>query len=231
MPALTNAERQARHRARNATLGLESQELQRAILAALVDLGRKVDNLAQAVDKLTKTSRNGPERDVTGRGRPRARVGDGASPPTGGGRPPSSNGVPADLEGRVLEAMTGHGANSAGAIRDALTAQDVLVSAPVLAEVLVHLQDAHRVIREPGEGARPDRWRAVDGAMEALAQVTAPAVRVSPAPETSVLCSDYRAHAASHAWDPDLGRFRCSECQPFVLVNPGEEVRTHAPSP
>lgn len=219
----TAAARQARRRARIAAQADHQGDTLQALVVAVRDLGRKVDNLAQAVGKRDVTA---AQRDVTVRGRGRARTGTGVAPaPTGpGGHLPVTVSRVTDQEelaASVLAALSGHGANAVGAIRDALG--EARVPLGDVAAALVQLQSHGLVLREEGDQAvqRPDRWRAVDGALarlDSLDSIVAPRLQVTPTLDLHVTCQDYQAHHASHAWDAALGAFRCATCSPMAAM-------------
>lgn len=209
----TAATRQARRRARAQAQGQRDQATLGAVLAAVLELSRKVDNLAASVDNrdVTRpgvTSRGQGARSRAGGTRPQAPTGPVGPVTVTPSRPDG------ELGGAVLAALQGNGANSAGAIRDYLGHGGLEVPVGQVATALVQLQGQALVIREPGARPQePDRWRAVPGALAAL-ELDAHLLEVRPAPEVHVTCNAYQDHQADHRWDAALGTFVCARCHP-----------------
>lgn len=221
----TAAARQARRRARRQAQDAQAQVTLGHVLAAVLELSTKVDNLAQTVGKRDVTPRR---RDVTPEGA-RARAG-GTRPqaPTGpvGPLAVTPSRPPGELAADVLAALQGHGANSTGAIRDALGHQGLEVPVTEVATALVQLLGAGHVIREPGATtAQPDTWRAIPGALRSLELEAVPVLDVKPTPDLHVTCQDYRAHHRDHAWDDTFQAFVCRRCHdPAPSAGPPQAV-------
>lgn len=225
--ALSNAERQARHRVRITAQAAQAQGDTRAILEALEGLTRAVATLSSEVHALRgKAGQNGgkPAPAVTSRGQKvtsqtvtgeaaRAYAWDGAPAPYGGQGAPSH--VTENDTHRVLVALTAKA--SAGGLRDALGAMGHDLPLATVTAALVVLQDRGEVRRIVGEGPRPDQWEAIpqDPALADLRD--APIHRPGPDPLVTahVDCQAYQAHSTlGHRWDPDQGVFRCYVCHP-----------------
>jgi hypothetical protein len=222
---VTNAERQARHRARQATARAQAQAEGATILAGLATLTRAVEALAGEVHAMRTAggyrveSGGKASRSVTSRGPNRAeslRNGESAGarawenappPPTGVGGGAGRN----DDDGHtVLVALTRPG--SAGSVRDALGAIGRDLSLDRITTALVALQGRGLVTRTPGEGPAPDVWAAVPEAPEAMAQ---PLHLEAPGPPMTIDCQAYSAHSTlGHRWDPVASAFRCYVCHP-----------------
>lgn len=228
----TASARQARRRARRQLQAERDEATQARILAAVLELSTRVDNLDRKVDNLARgrdvTTR---PRDVTPGGRGRVARGEtGGLPPTGvvGPHRVTPSHPDEDVAAAILAALQGAGSNSAGAIRDALGHGGLELPLGRVTAALVQLQAERHVIREAGRDAHhPDTWVAVPGALTLL-ELEAPRLEVRPAPDLHVTCQDYQAHHADHAWDAALGAFVCARCHASTAPAPDRRTVTHA---
>jgi hypothetical protein len=225
---VSNAERQARHRARQAQARAQGQADGASILAAVATLTRAVEALAGEVHAMRTAggyradSGGKALRGVTSRGPNRAeslRNGEAAGaraweyappPPTGVGGGAGSNDDDAHT---VLVSLIRPG--SVGSVRDALGAIGRDLSLDRITAALVTLQGRGLVHRTPGEGPAPDVWEAVPDPAELVDAVHHAARHPEPGPPMTIECQAYSAHSTlGHRWDAVAGVFRCYVCHP-----------------